>query len=183
MLLAAGSGSRLGRPKALVTYGGTTLAEHGVALLRDGGCAPVVAVSGAAPLDLAGTRTVHNPYWASGMGSSLRAGLAALPPEATAVVVVLVDQPWVGPEAVRRLIAVHEQGASVAAATYGGSRRNPVLLARQHWDAIASLAVGDVGARPFLRTHPELVTPVACDGTGSPADIDTPEDLRLLYEP
>ena len=78
ILLAAGEGSRLGRPKALVELGGRTLAERGVALLRDGGADPVLVVTGAVPVSLAGVRTVDNPDWRTGMGSSLTAGLRAL---------------------------------------------------------------------------------------------------------
>jgi nicotine blue oxidoreductase len=114
------------------------------------------------------------------MGSSLRAGLAALPPGTRAVVVALADQPLIGPGAVRRLIGAAGRGATVAAATYGGRRRNPVLFAAEHFAEIAELAVGDVGARAFLRRHPELVTEVPCDGIGDPADIDTPADLERL---
>lgn len=180
LLLAAGGGSRLGRPKALVTYRGRTLAELGVALLRDGGCDPVVVVSGAAPIELPDARVVHNPDWPTGMGSSLRAGLAALPAEAGAVVVALVDQPSVRAEAVARLLAAYRAGAVIAVASYGGRLRNPVLLARSCWADVAVSAVGDVGARPYLRAHPELVTEVPCDDVGTPADIDTPEDLAAL---
>src|SRR5262249_57149249 len=61
VLLAAGEGSRLGRPKALVEIGGQTLAERGVALLRDGGAAPVVVVTGAVAVTLSGVLAVHNP--------------------------------------------------------------------------------------------------------------------------
>ncbi|HSZ43276.1 MAG TPA: NTP transferase domain-containing protein, partial [Trebonia sp.] len=75
ILLAAGGGSRLGRPKALVEFDGQTLAERGVATLRDGGAGPVLVVSGAAPVSVAGARTVHNPGWETGMGSSLAVGL------------------------------------------------------------------------------------------------------------
>jgi nicotine blue oxidoreductase len=55
-----------------------------------------------------------------------------------------------------------------------------VLIAREHWPAVLELAAGDTGARPFLRAHPELVTLVECGDTGSPDDIDTPEDLERL---
>lgn len=184
LLLAAGEGSRLGRPKALVELGGRTLAERGVTLLREGGCDPVVLVTGAVDVSVPAARSVHNEGWRTGMGSSLRVGLAAVPEAAEAVVVALVDQPRVAPSAVRRLIAAYESGASVAVATYGGVPRNPVLLAREHWDEVARMAVGDVGARPFLRAHPERVTGVPCDDVGSPADIDTAEDLSALgHEP
>jgi CTP:molybdopterin cytidylyltransferase MocA len=180
ILLAAGSGSRLGQPKALVEIGGETLAQRGVALLRDGGAAPVVVVTGAVAVDLPGVLTVHNPRWRSGMGSSLAAGLATVPDSCGAAVIALVDQPLVGPEAVRRLIAAYTAGASVAVATYAGAPRNPVLLAREHWAEVSALAVGDAGARPFLRANPGLVTSVECGDTGSPDDLDVPGDLDRL---
>ena len=179
ILLAAGEGSRLGRPKALVELGGRTLAERGVALLRDGGADPVLVVTGAVPVSLAGVRAVDNPDWRTGMGSSLTAGLRALVAvdDCGAAVVALADQPLVGAAAVRRLIAAYRDGASVAVAAYDGKPRNPVLIARQHWDAVLELATGDTGARPFLRAYPELVTLVECGDTGSAYDVDTPQDL------
>jgi CTP:molybdopterin cytidylyltransferase MocA len=180
ILLAAGEGSRLGRPKALVEIGGEPLARRGVALLRDGGAAPIVVVTGAVAVDLPGVLAVHNPGWRSGMGSSLAAGLATVPDTCVAAVIALVDQPLVGPEAVRRLIAAHAAGASVAVAAYQGAARNPVLLGREHWPEVVELAVGDAGARPFLRAHPDLVTLVECGDTGRPDDVDTPADLDRL---
>lgn len=182
VLLAAGEGSRLGRPKALITLGGATLASRGAALLRDGGAAPVIVVTGAAEVDIADVIAVHNPNWRTGMGSSLAAGLAAVPAHCTAAVVALADQPLVGPEAVRRLIGAHAGGASVVVAAYGGRPRNPVLIAREHWKQAAELAVGDVGARPFLRERSDLVRTVECGDTGLPDDIDTPEDLARIAE-
>ncbi|MEV0147772.1 MULTISPECIES: nucleotidyltransferase family protein [unclassified Nonomuraea] len=177
LLLAAGEGSRLGTPKALVEHEGERLVDRGVRLLEEGGCHPVVVVLGAATVQVRGAVVVRNPGWRSGMGSSLRVGLAALPEEAGAVVVALVDQPFIRPEAVRALVA---SGARLAVATYGGRRRNPVLLSRRDFAEVARLAVGDAGARPFLTAHPELVTGVPCDGLGDPADIDTPADLERL---
>ena len=140
MLLAAGDGSRLGQPKATVELGGVTLAERGVALLRAGGTSPVVVVTGAVPVTIPGTRAVHNPDWATGMGSSLAAGLRALLARGAtgsedgdsanhsgiaAVVIALADQPLVGAEAVRRLIAAHERGAGVAVAAYPSTVWSP----------------------------------------------------------
>ena len=180
VLLAAGEGSRLGRPKALVELGGVRLVDRGVATLRDGGAAPVVAVTGAAVVDLLGVVIVHNPDWRSGMGSSLAVGLGSAPASCDAAVVGLVDQPLIGPGSVRRLIAAYRAGARVAVAAYYGQPRNPVLLAREHWPAAIALAAGDVGARPFLRAHPELVTLVECADTGRPDDVDTPEDLARI---
>ena len=74
ILLAAGDGSRLGQPKATVELAGSTLAERGVALLRDGGTDPVIVVTGAIPVEIPGVVSVHNPDWLTGMGSSLAHG-------------------------------------------------------------------------------------------------------------
>ncbi len=208
ILLAAGDGSRLGQPKALVIVSGQSLVRRGIALLQAGGANPVIVVTGAArlgPADLgaapgapdepdqgAGTPAgasgrgrarvigVHNPRWQSGMGSSLAVGLAAVPDVCTAAVLALADQPLVGPEAVRRLIAAHAAGASVAVACYHGRPRNPVLISQEHWAEVADLAAGDVGARPFLSAHPELVTHIECADTGRPDDIDTQDDLARV---
>ncbi|MBO0802249.1 MAG: nucleotidyltransferase family protein [Nocardiopsaceae bacterium] len=204
ILLAAGGGSRLGRPKAWVEFGGRTLAERGVALLRDGGADPVLVVIGAVPALVEGARAVPNRDWRTGMGSSLRAALRALseptpvgwpwadeqeePPyedtysQTGAAVIALVDQPLIGAASVRRLIAAYRAGASVAVAAYDGKPRNPVLIAREHWPAVMASATGDTGARPFLRANPDLVTVIECGDTGSPDDIDTEEDLARINE-
>ena len=188
MLLAAGQGSRFGRPKALVEFDGQTLAERGIGMLRAGGADPVLIVTGAAPVGLGPeyqVRTVCNDDWRTGMGSSLRAALRALADpdvgaDVGAAVVALADQPLVGAEAVSRLIAAYQAGASVVVAAYDGRPRNPVLLAREHWPEVIAMATGDQGARAFLRARPGLVTLVECGDTGRPDDIDTPADLEHI---
>jgi CTP:molybdopterin cytidylyltransferase MocA len=185
VLLAAGEGSRFGRPKALVELDGQTLAERGVTMLRAGGADPVLLVTGAAPVEVAQehqVRTVHNGEWRTGMGSSLRAALRALSPQddVGAVVVALADQPLVGADAASRLIAAYRAGATVAVAAYDGRPRNPVLLAREHWPEVIATATGDRGARAFLRSRPDLVTLVECADTGRPDDVDTPADLDSI---
>jgi nicotine blue oxidoreductase len=139
-----------------------------------------VVVTGAVAVDLPGVLAVHNPDWRTGMGSSLAAGLATVPDSCAAAVIALVDQPLVGAEAVRRLIAAHAAGAVIAVAAYDGIPRNPVLIAREHWPGVIAMAVGDAGARPFLRAHPDLVTPVECGDTGQPDDLDTRSDFDRL---
>jgi nicotine blue oxidoreductase len=176
---AAGSGSRLGTPKAIVELHGERLVDRAVRTLRAGGCAGVVVVLGAVDLEVPDATVVHNPDWATGMGSSFRAGLAAMPADADAAIVHLVDQPNIGPDVVARLIAAHAAGATVAVATYGGQRRNPVLLARSTWAEASALAEGkDQGARPYLAAHPEAITAVPCDDLGDAEDIDTAADLE-----
>ncbi|MEE1825756.1 nucleotidyltransferase family protein [Streptomyces sp. BE20] len=184
LVLAAGGGRRLGgRPKALVPYRGRPLVEHAVAAVRAGGCREVTVVLGAAgervrsTAHLPGCRLVANPDWESGMGSSLRAGMAALPSPTRAVLVMLVDTPGVGAAAVARLLAAHRAGAELAAAAYGGRRGHPVLIGARYFAEVTAGAVGDAGARALLAAHAEEITLVECADAATPDDLDTPADL------
>ena len=186
IVLAAGAGRRFGGPKALVRIGGQTLLERAVGVLRDGGCAPVIAVlgcplNGALP-ELDDVQVSWNADWAEGIGASLRHGLekATAHSEIAAAVVVLVDQPNLSPAAVRRVIDAHTRGALLAVANYGGRRGHPVLLDRTIWSRVSQLAVGEQGARAFIRAHPDIATDVACDDAGAPDDIDEPSDLARV---
>lgn len=183
LLLAAGAGRRFGMPKALVRHGGGLFVEHAADVLHDGGCAPVVVVLGALAEDvrstaeLSGSSLVDNPDWATGMGSSLRVGLATLAPgDATAVVVLPVDTPGVTAAAVRRFVGMAEPSA-LARATYDGLPGHPVLIGRDRWTAVARLAGGDAGARPYLAEHAHDVTAVPCEDVATGADVDRPADL------
>jgi CTP:molybdopterin cytidylyltransferase MocA len=126
----------------------------------------VVVVSGAHELE-ADARVVHCAEWELGQGASLRCGLRALPAETAAAVVVLADGPDLDPRAVDRVLEVwHESRAEVVAATYGGVRLHPVLLARSAWERIP-----DEGARIL----PGLLVP--CDDLTPPGDVDFADDL------
>ena len=182
LVLAAGEGRRFGRPKALVQLGEQLLVDRAVRAAREGGCDPVVVVIGAAAHDvvrgarLDGALVVVNDAWAEGMGSSLRVGLRALADfGAEQVVVLLVDQPHVTADVVRRVATA--AAAAAVAASYAGRPGNPVRLLAAIWDDVCAAAVGDVGARAWMRAHPDEVQVVACDGLGSDDDIDTIEDL------
>ncbi|MFD5024284.1 NTP transferase domain-containing protein [Streptomyces sp. NPDC058373] len=188
MLLAAGGGRRLGgRPKALLEYGGRPLVEQAVAALRAGGCARVHVVLGAAAetvrarADLTGCVLVENPEWATGMGSSLRSGLASLTGSgAGAALVGLVDQPGIGAAAVGRVRSAYRGSGTLAAAAYEGRRGHPVLFGSAHWRGVAAGADGDRGARDYLRAHAATVALVECGDVAEPYDIDTPGDLWRL---
>ncbi|MGC5020761.1 nucleotidyltransferase family protein [Micromonospora sp. DT47] len=180
LVLAAGGGRRFGMPKALVRHDGQLLVDRSIVVLRAARCAPVVVVLGAAADDvraraaLDGVAAVDNPDWTTGMGSSLRAGLAALADTgAAATVVILVDMPGVTAAAVRRVAAGAGRAELVMAGYDNGRSGHPVLIGRDHWAGVAALAVGDVGARPYLRAHAGAVRVVPC------ADVADDEDLDL----
>ncbi|MGY3678792.1 nucleotidyltransferase family protein [Streptomyces sp. TE33382] len=188
VLLAAGGGRRLGgSPKALLGHRGRPLVEHAVRTLRDGGCGPLHVVLGAAAdevrarASLAGCAVTVNTEWEEGMGSSLRAGLASLAGTgADAALVLLVDQPGIGARAVARVRSAYTSRAALAAASYGGERGHPVLLGADRWAGVAAAAVGDRGARAYLRAHRDAITLVECSDVAQAYDIDTPEDLTRL---
>lgn len=183
-MLAAGAGTRFGGPKALIAFEGKLLVERAVELLATAGCADVVVVLGAqaakvssrATLD--GARVVVNENWDAGMSTSLRAGLEACE-GAHAAVVVLVDQPGVTADVVRRLVAAWLSGERpVVVATYGGALRNPVLFGAGVWPEVIASLHGDAGARDWLRAHSALVERVEVGDLGDAFDIDTPDDLN-----
>ncbi|MEU6533072.1 nucleotidyltransferase family protein [Streptomyces sp. NPDC046928] len=188
LLLAAGGGRRLGgRPKALLPYRGRLLVEHAAGVLRAGGCARVHVVLGARAADvrrraaLDGCVVVENPEWAEGMGSSLRAGLDSLAGTgARAALVLLVDQPGIGPEAVARVLGAYRDRSSLVTAAYDGVRGHPVLFGAARWAGVSAAATGDRGARAYLKEHAGSITLVECGDVAEPYDIDTEADLAHL---
>lgn len=186
LVLAGGAGMRFGRPKALVEVDGRRFVDLAVEHLHHGGADPVLVVVGAIDVGHIDAIVVVNDRWAEGIGSSLVAGLAAarsydhdVAPLA-GVVVLLVDQPRVGPAAVRRVLEAGRSGAHAAIATYGGAPLHPVYLHGDSWSGVAELAVGERGARPYLQSNSDRVAFVPCDGMGDPSDVDTPVDLERL---
>ncbi len=179
LLLAAGAGRRMGRPKALVEG----WLERAVASLAD--CDDVLVVLGAQAgaarsLVPSGVEVVVAEDWADGMGASLRTGLRALADGAAErCVVTLVDLPDVGPEVVRRLLDAADgpvPSAVLARAAYAGTPGHPVLLGRDHWAGVAEAAVGDQGAKAYLGRRDVLL--VECGDLATGADQDTPTDDR-----
>ncbi len=180
LLLAAGSGSRMGTPKALVVgQDGAPWLSHGVASLLGGGCDGVTVVLGAAAED-AVTLLPPGPVtavvatdWAEGMSASLRAGLHALAAtDAEAAVVTLVDLPDVGSDVVHRVVDLGTDPGVLARATYDGRPGHPVLLGRDHWTGVAESATGDTGARDYLAGH--KVFEVECGDLATGQDVDRP---------
>ena len=123
---------------------------------------------------------VHNPEHETGMASSLRRGLAALPADADAAVVLLADMPRIDGSHVDKLLAAFDpQQPKIVAPVRDGRRGNPILWPRQFFAAMMAVA-GDIGAREVLQSHAAQVDSVTCDDDAIFADIDTPAELEAL---
>ncbi|MGC5033015.1 nucleotidyltransferase family protein [Micromonospora sp. DT229] len=186
MIIAAGGGRRIGGPEALLHQGGKPLVDQMIDTLTEAGCGQIVVVLGAAAdqvretADLDRATVVVNRAWGTGVGSSIRAGLAGLDDDRIeAVVVVPVDMPGLTAAAVRRVTALPFPDVLVCA-TYNGLRGYPMLFGRRHWAGIATLASADVGARPYLLAHKDQIVDIACDAVADGSRVDTPE-LMALY--
>lgn len=177
MLLAAGAGIRLGQPKATV-MGADNLpwVVSSARTLMAGGCAETVVVIGAASdevrelLVAEPVTIVESTFWQDGMGASLCTGLRAIESHhGDAVLIHLVDLPDVGADVVRKLLDLSAPDV-LARASYGNGPGHPVLLGRQHWQAIAGETAGDRGARDYLQRHPAL--DVDCSDLATGIDVD-----------
>jgi len=188
VLLAAGSGSRMGGPKALVgpdfTVAGDESPVSQVAgWMHAGGCEDVVVVIGARAADVR-ARLAPHPWlsvveatdWSHGMGASLRAGLAyASAGSARSALVSLVDLPDVRIAVFERLLAAAPSDSDdsvLARAAYHGRPGHPVLIGRRWWATAAELAQGDKGARELFATRPHRL--VECGDLATGQDADRP---------
>ena len=171
VILAAGASSRLGEPKQLVVVAGERLLERAVRVATAAGCSPVVVVLGAsaervlAECALGAAIVVVNEAWASGMASSIRAGIAVI--DADGVILMTCDQPAVTAEHLKRLMDADEPVAS----SYAGRRGVPAYFPRRCFAALRSLK-GDAGARALLQAAP------AVELAGGDLDVDTQEALK-----
>lgn len=175
IVLAAGAGTRMGRPKALLrTADGEPWVARSAKLLRAAGCARVIVVLGArateaATLVPAGNEIVVAENWAAGMGESLRAGLAGAVGDAA--LITLVDLPELPLAVASRMLAPPPDQHTLRQAVFHGRPGHPVLIGRAHWPGVASVLAGDRGARDYLRVH--RVVEVECGDLFDGRDVDT----------
>jgi molybdenum cofactor cytidylyltransferase len=186
VILAAGTSSRMGQPKLLLEWQGKTLVRRAAEVALASGAAPVVLVTG--PRD-AEMRTeladlqvdvVHNPAYAQGMSTSLRAGVSALPDSAAGAIIMLSDQPLLSSSVISDLAsALSESGSVIVQPRYAGTPGNPVGFSRALFKELQNQE-GDQGARELVRARRSDVHYVDFDDASLQRDIDTPEDFEAL---
>jgi molybdenum cofactor cytidylyltransferase len=189
LLLAAGQSRRMGSNKLLEEIDGRPMVARTAQRLLSSHARPIVAVLGNqadavdAALGKLPVERVHNPAYAEGLSTSLKRGLAALPPDIDGVIVCLGDMPLVAGRDLDRLIAAFNplEGRAIVVPTRRGKRGNPVLWAKRFFPDMAELA-GDVGAKHLIGEHAELVAEVEMDSDSVLVDIDTPDALAELRE-
>ncbi|HWM47997.1 MAG TPA: molybdopterin-binding/glycosyltransferase family 2 protein [Xanthobacteraceae bacterium] len=188
VVLAAGRSTRMGGPnKLLADVGGKPMVRIAVEQALASKARPVVVVTGhqrervEAALSGLPVTFVHNPDFADGLSTSLKAGVAALPQDVDGAIVCLGDMPHVDAGLVDRLLAAFdpERGALVVVPTTGGKRGNPVVWSRRFFPELAQLE-GDVGARHLIASYPEAVVEVPVSGNAALLDIDTPDALDAV---
>lgn len=187
LILAAGSSSRLGQSKQLLSWKGVTLLEHAVRVAKGSGIENITVVLGAnleahlEKISSCSVSIVHNPHWKLGMGSSLKAGLRTLQLEkAKGVIIMVCDQPMLDSAHLKKMIAHFDHSKKqIIASAYHQTTGVPVLF-HQHWfDQLLSLSDTE-GAKKIILQHPDFVIPVSFPG--GEIDIDTMEDLPHLQE-
>jgi molybdenum cofactor cytidylyltransferase len=188
VVLGAGKSSRMGGPnKLLAEINGKPLVRIVTEAALASRARPVIVVTGhqreKVEAVLAGlpVKFAHNPHYADGLGTSLKAGIAALPADVDGAIVCLGDMPQVDAEIIDRLIGAFDpdKGALVVIPTIDGKRGNPVVWSRRFFADLMAVE-GDVGARHLIGRHTEAVAEVPLTGTAALTDVDTPEALEAV---
>ena len=175
VVLAAGSGSRFGEPKAPLEVDGERLVDRSVRTLREGGCDPIFVILGAWEGSVDDALVIVNHGWGEGMGSSLRIALKWVnaTTQADYALITLVDLPGLTSESVQRVAAAD---SGIAVATFDGKRGHPVRIPREHFRELIDTVGGDEGARSFVSQRDDVVL-VEVGDIASGKDIDVPSDV------
>jgi molybdenum cofactor cytidylyltransferase len=186
IVLAAGESRRMGRPKQMLAWQGKTLLRHVLESLINSNADEIILVLGHEAeairkgLSEFQIKVVINPDYKQGMASSLRQGLLAMDPGSEAFLVLLADQPGIGPDIINRMIREYKQAnpkRGIVRPVYRGLRGHPVLIGIQYLQEARQLQ-GDVGARQILIDHPDDILEIDVDQDAVLKDIDTPEEYR-----
>src|SRR6059036_2248292 len=188
IVLAAGTSSRMGSPKPLLTLGGRPLLERVLETVRDAAVDDIVVVLGHEAdrvrdgVSFDGAHAVVNPAYIEGMSTSLQAGVRAADPRSDGFLIVLGDQPFVQSATINTLIERRNGSqAKILIPTYGGARGNPVLLDRSLSEEVQSIT-GDQGCRAIFGRHTQGILEVPVDDPGILVDLDTPEQIARADE-
>ncbi|HYS47595.1 MAG TPA: molybdopterin-binding/glycosyltransferase family 2 protein [Xanthobacteraceae bacterium] len=188
IVLAAGRSTRMGGPNKLMEeIGGRALVRIAAEQALASRARPVIVVTGheraRVEAALAGlpVRLVHNPDYAAGLSTSLKAGLAAVPSQADGAIVCLGDMPQVDAALIDRLLGAFDpaRDALVVVPTIEGKRGNPVVWSRRFFPDLMAIE-GDVGARHLIAANAEVVAEVPVDDAGALIDVDTPDALSAV---
>jgi molybdenum cofactor cytidylyltransferase len=188
LILAAGRSTRMGGPnKLLAELRGKPLVRIVTEQVLASKASDVTVVTGHQAKEVERAlqglkvRFVHNPEFASGLASSVKAGIGVVPKEAGGALVCLGDMPLIDARLLDRLIAAFapDNGVLIAVPVSGGSRGNPVLWSRRFFGELMSLD-GDIGARHLIAKHADAVAEVPVDGQGAFVDINTPQALAAV---
>jgi CTP:molybdopterin cytidylyltransferase MocA len=175
-VLAAGSGTRMGGPKAELVVNGVRLLDRAVTALVDGGCDEVIAIVREGS-HASGARLIVNARPEDGLRSSLALAVDAVPADCDALVIVLVDMPNVRAETIDA-VRTHWLPGRITLADYAGRSGHPTAMSVDMWRAAVAIAQPDEGARSFIAASAEQVDLVRV--TGAPVDLDTPSDLEYF---
>ncbi len=186
VILAAGTSTRMGTVKQLLQLDDRPLLQHVLDNVRASGVKEIILVLGFAAeairqeIDAQNVTVVINQSYQQGMGTSLKAGLSAVDPQAEAALIILADQPFLRPATLNQLIAEHQRSkAQIVIPTYRGFRGNPVLLDRSVFPEVMALN-GDMGCRAIFGDHMEGIVKVPVDDVGILLDIDRQGDFEAL---
>lgn len=188
IILAAGESSRLGSPKQLLSFSGTTLLQHAIEAAQQADASSVIVVLGAnadaikAELKLAAD-VVVNPDWKEGMASTIRCGLQTLVeknPQTEAVIFMVADQPFVTTELLNNQLDLHrKEQHSIVASKYESTFGTPVLFGKQFFSELLQLT-GDVGAKSLVRKY--LNEAAFVSFPKGEIDIDTMDDYEKMKD-
>jgi molybdenum cofactor cytidylyltransferase len=187
IILAAGSSLRMGSHKLLLPSKERPIVNWVLGAACASQADPVIVIIGheAQRVDAALRAerwflAIRNPWYVEGMSTSLRLGLAAMPTDVDAAIILLGDQPLITPEIINAMIAESaREPDAIIAASYQGRRGNPVLFPRQYFAELETIR-GDEGGRSVLARHPDRVRLVEIDDALAGFDVDTPQEYQAL---